>query len=97
MQKSFKNRGKKKQRQNPSQLDIQSSGNTEREGGQSAEVTRDNAMHIKSASSCYQCDKKDIYALCLLLSKRWATYLASQADICVAKAQIDGTEQMENM
>lgn len=40
---------------------------------------------------------KNIYTLCLLLSERWATYLASQADICMAKTQIDGTEQMGNM
>lgn len=29
---------------------------------------------------------KNIYALCLLLSERWATYLASRADVCMAKS-----------
>lgn len=40
---------------------------------------------------------KNIYVLCLLLSERWATYLASRADVCTAKAQTDGTQQMEKM
>lgn len=35
---------------------------------------------------------KNIYALCLLLSERWATYLASWADVCMAKAQTDRTD-----